>query len=235
MTPLTVLVVIAVIILIGVGIYYGHLQEKKRREAMALFAQQLGWHFHPAKEDLFSLQYEQFDHFKRGHSRYAHNLIYGDVHANVAEENPMDIPTRAGDYHYMITRSDGKRTTTTTYRFSFLILDLPDGVNGDLLIRTENIGDKIKAGLGFDDIDFESAEFSDRFYVKSRDKRFAYDVINPRMMQFLLDTNPPMLMLDRGALCLASNNRRWEPKEFQSHIDWVKHFFAYWPRHLNFN
>jgi hypothetical protein len=50
-----------------------------------------------------------------------------------------------------------------------------------LLIRREDIGDKLIGGLGFDDIDFESEEFSRDFWVKSDNRRHAYGVIHPRM------------------------------------------------------
>ncbi len=39
------------------------------------------------------------------------------------------------------------------------------------------------------DIDFESAKFSKRYFVRADDKQFAYEVITPQMMEFLLDYN----------------------------------------------
>ena len=56
----------------------------------------------------------------------------------------------------------------------------------DLLIRPEGFFDKVAGAFGFDDIDFESEEFSRAFFVKSSDKRFAYDVLHPRMLELLM-------------------------------------------------
>ena len=67
-------------------------------------------------------------------------------------------------------------------------------------------GKKTKAN--FDDIDFESDEFSRKFYVQSSDRKFAYDVLHPRMMEFLLQTTPPMIDVEGGALCLSGGRRR---------------------------
>ena len=40
--------------------------------------------------------------------------------------------------------------------------------------------------FGYQDIKFESAEFSKTFCVRSPDKKFAYDVCNAKMMEYLL-------------------------------------------------
>ena len=89
--------------------------------------------------------------------------------------SPVEIdgrpyPVKMGDFNYKVTRSTGKGSNTTTYRLSYLILHLPFALTPDLLIRREGVFDKIAGAIGFDDIDFESAEFSRRFYVKSSDR-----------------------------------------------------------------
>ena len=101
-----------------------------------------------------------------------------------------------------------------------------------LLIRPEGIFDKIKSVIGFDDIDFESAEFSRKFYVKSTDKRFAYDVLHPRMMEFLLAEMPPLIDIEDGALCLSDGRRRWDPDRFRKEMAFIEGFCSQWPRHL---
>lgn len=39
---------------------------------------------------------------------------------------------------------------------------------------------------GWGDIEFESEQFNDEYTVKSKDKKFAYDVMHPRTMEYLL-------------------------------------------------
>ena len=140
-----------------------------------------------------------------------------------------------GDFTYKVTTHSGKSSSTRTYRFSYLIVHLPFGRVPDLLIRREGLFDKLAGAFGFDDIDFESAEFSRRFFVKSTDKRFAYDVIHPRMMEFLLAGEPPAIDIEYGRCCLSNGRRRWEPHEFKGRVDWIRRFFDHWPDHLTAN
>ena len=86
--------------------------------------------------------------------------------------------------------------------------------------------------FGFDDIDFESAEFSKRFYVKSPDKRFAYDVVHPRMMEFLLDRKAPCVDIENARCCISDGSRRWSPQQFRSTLGWLDTFFERWPEHV---
>ena len=91
----------------------------------------------------------------QGDSRYAYNLIQGPL-------------GRAGDVGVrlpLLHRVSGKNRQT--HVFSAVILD-SDVVLQPLFIRPEGFFDKISEFFGADDIDFESAEFSRRFYVKAR-------------------------------------------------------------------
>ncbi len=141
-------------------------------------------------------------------------------------------PVRMGDFVYKVTRRSGKTTTTHTYRFSYLIVHLPFGRVPDLLIRREGVFDKIAGAFGFDDIDFESSEFSRKFHIKSPDKRFAYDVCHPRMMEYLLQTSPPAIDIENGRCCISDGSRRWEPPQFKATLSWVRTFFDHWPEHV---
>lgn len=222
-----VLIFLAMLTLVGVGIYFGHLAEKKRRQEMAALAQQLGWTFDPRKNGAFDSQYSQFGVFNQGHSRFAYNTMHGDV-----EIDARRWQVSAGDYHYRITSGSGKNRSTRTYQFSYMIFHLPYLTVPDLKIRQEGVFDKLTAMLGWDDIDFESAEFSNRFHVTSSDKRFAYDVVDPRMMSFLLDSSPPSVELGSNCCCLFDGKQCWTPDEFRRMLRWASEFFDRWPDHV---
>ena len=68
--------------------------------------------------------------------------------------------------------------------------------------------------------------------VLSPDKRFAYDVLHPRMIEFLLANEPPLLEVEDGALCISDGERRWDPDDFRRHVAFVQRFCELWPRHL---
>ena len=224
---LLILIVVAVIAVAGLVFYYGHLAQKKRREAMAALAGQLGWRFDPTKDRSHDDEYAHFEIFRRGHSRCAFNTLTGEV--TIDERN---YPAKMGDFVYKITTSTGKSTQTHTYRFSYLILHLPFANVPDLLIRREGMFDKLAGAFGFDDIDFESAEFSKRFHVKSPDKRFAYDVLHPRMMEFFLANDSPTVDIELGRCCLSDGRNRWSPDEFHATLAWVARFIDLWPDHV---
>ena len=64
-----------------------------------------------------------------------------------------------------------------------------DGVScPHLSIARENLFTRLADGIGLDDIAFELAEFNDAFTVKSRDRKFANDLVDQRMMRWLLAT-----------------------------------------------
>ncbi len=227
MSALPVVLIIAGIALVSLFGYLGWLAEKKRREALAAVADGLGWRFDPSRDRDHDDEYAHFEIFRHGHSRAAHNTLMG-----VLEINDLRWPAKMGDFTYKVTRHSGKSTSTRTYRFSYLILHMPYTHVPDLLLRREGMFDKIAGVLGFDDIDFESAEFSRRFHVKSSDKRFAYDVVHPRMMEFLLAGDAPTVDIENRRCCLSDGNRRWEPEQFEQKLAWLRRFLDLWPDHV---
>ncbi|MHC4428421.1 MAG: hypothetical protein ACYS0D_07430, partial [Planctomycetota bacterium] len=162
MEPLHVLLIIVGVIVVGTLAYVGWLIEKKRREALAGLADRLGWYFDPSRDRDHDEEYANFEIFRRGHSRAAYNTLRGTT-----ELADRSCAVKMGDFLYRITTSTGKSTQTRTYRFSYLIVDMPWAGLPALLIRREHVFDKLAGAFGFDDIDFESAEFSRKYCVKS--------------------------------------------------------------------
>ncbi|MGP8020423.1 MAG: DUF3137 domain-containing protein, partial [Limisphaerales bacterium] len=90
--------------------------------------------------------------------------------------------------------------------FSFFILTLP-AFFPDLTIRRENFFTRVAEAFGYQDIKFESAEFSKAFCVRSPDKKFAYDVCNSKMMEYLLANRDLSVEIENNVLALAFNTR----------------------------
>ena len=218
---------LVVLALVLVAAHYGNKAEQARIAALRAIAEAHGWGFDASADTGHDGAYSQFGVFRQGHSRKAQNTIAGEHSINGTAHR-----IKMGDYLYKVTSSNGKTTTTTTYRLSYLIIHLPYAGVPNLLIRPENLFDKIGAAMGFDDIDFESAQFSKKFLVKSADKRFAYDVITPRMMEFLMESPKRSVDLQRGVICIIDGVRRWKPEEFVPRLDWVSEFLELWPVHV---
>ena len=224
---IAILIIPLFVLFVGVAIYLGWQAQKKRREEMARLAAELGLAFDAGSDSHHDELYAQFEIFRRGHSRAAFNTLEGSV-----EMAGREFMVRMGDFTYKVTSSTGKSTQTTTYHFSYIIVHLPWLAVPDLLIRREGIFDRLAGAFGFDDIDFESAEFSRRFHVKSPDKRFAYDVCHPRMMEFLMQSKSPCVDIEQGCCCLSDGTRRWTADEFKAMLGWSREFFNRWPEHL---
>jgi hypothetical protein len=206
---------------------HAHQQRQQRLADMTSLAAQLGWRFDSSRLDGHDDLYSQFEVFRRGHARYAYNTLHGAITVH-----GQQWPVRMGDYHYRVTSGSGKNRRTRTYEFSYAIIDLPYVRVSDLFIRPENVLDSLAGAFGFDDIDFESAEFSKQFHVKSSNKRFAYDVIHPAMIDFLMGGEPPVVDIEASKCCLMDGTRKWSAAEFHDRLEWASRFFELWPKHL---
>lgn len=222
-----VVLVPVVIALIAVGVYYHYKHERERRAALAGLATRLGLRFTEKNAPLPGRIKEMAD-FARGHSRYAYNTMSGPLRMG-----DVTLDVQAGDYHFAVTRSNGKSSSTQHYNFSYLAVRCGQPGTPRVTIRREGFFDSISAALGFNDIDFESAEFSRLFHVSSSDKRFAYDLLHPRAIEMLLDESPNRLDLRGEWLCLTNKDQRWDPPEFEHWIAWLGRFVALWPDHLD--
>ena len=183
-----VLFIFGFIALVIVLIVVGAAQQRKRRAALQAWVARHNLSFSPDRDAGFDEQFPEFDCLRYGSDRYAYNIIRGTWD---------DRPLVAFDYHYETHSTDSKgRRKTNHHHFSAVILGAKVPLK-PLIVRSENIFDKLKSVFGFDDIDFESAQFSRRFYVASPDRRWAYDVLHPRVMQFLLDSPRFNIEFDR--------------------------------------
>jgi hypothetical protein len=221
---LIILLIAGMVALVIVGIIFGSLVEKKRREELTALASKLGLRFEAEADYKHEVTYGQFSRFKQGRKRYAHNRMVG-----VTKVGGRECRVVMGDYHY---QTQGQKNQTHTHRFSLVLVHLPwTGVPG-MVVRKEGVMDKMAGVFGFDDIDFESAEFSRRYYVKSADRKFAYAVISPAMIEHLLAADWPGLDLAGGAGLVASSSGRWDAAEFGRVLVEVGGFLDRWPRHV---
>jgi hypothetical protein len=186
-------VVVLVLIVIIIGAIYGVILARKRREGLFALAQRLGLDFSAAEDYVLAERYHFLNQLAKGENRYARNILSGSYRQN---------QVLAFDFHYE-THSQGKHGRQTHHHwFSFFILTLP-AVFPELTIRRENFFTRVAEVFGYQDIEFESAEFSRAFNVRSADKKFAYDVCNGKMMEYLLANRDLSVEIENQALALA--------------------------------
>jgi hypothetical protein len=173
-------IILFVVIAIGVAVL-SWLQQKKRRAAWLPFAAGLGCQFSPG--DPFGIPgASPHSFFNQGHSQRAYNVMCG-----VYKSRPL----RCFDYRYTI----GSGKNSHTYTLTCVMLEAPIPFP-PLVVRPEGFLDHLEHVVGIEDIQFESAEFNRKFYVKCQDRKFAYDVIHQAAMAYLLQHTP---------LCIEGN------------------------------
>ncbi len=180
------------------AVIYGMIQAKRRREALFELAVRLNLQFDAGKDYDIASRFSFLSQLAKGENRYATNVLSGNYQQNTI---------LAFDYHYETHSTDSKgNRTTTDYWFSIFILTLPVSFP-ELTIRREGFFTKIAEVFGYQDINFESAEFSKTFNVRSPDKKFAYDVCNAQMMEYLLANRDLSIEIENNVLALAFTKR----------------------------
>jgi Protein of unknown function (DUF3137) len=99
------------------------------------------------------------------------------------------MPVKEAYYWYYTQSTDSQGRTSRTYHyFSVVLADLARTVPG-VSIEKEGVFQRIAGHLGFHDIEFESEDFNRRFRVKSDDREFAFQIVDDRMMSWLMSTD----------------------------------------------
>jgi hypothetical protein len=188
-----VIIVGVVAVAVCAAMYFHAQEERKRRDEMTSLAGRLGLHFTADRDKQLPERFRFLDRLAEGSDRYALNVISG---------NYNDHRVLLFDYHYVI--SDGKNRQPCDISFFMLFLPLP---LPELQIAPKGAFAKLAGVFGFQDINFESAEFSRAFRVRARDRKFAYDVCNPGMMQFLLGNRDLSIEIEGRVLALEFDRR----------------------------
>ncbi len=209
---ISIFVVIAV-----VAIIYNIYATGQRRKELSAWALSKGLFFSPDKDDSFDSQYMNFQCLQEGHDRYARNVMQGAL----AGRQFIGC-----DYNY--TTGSGK--DSNHHHFSLVIVNSPIFLK-PLLIRPENLLDKIAACVGLNDINFESAEFSKKFYVNSTDKKWAYDIIHPQMMEFLLASPVFSIQFDSLSV-IVYRHCTFSPADFDAAVDLINGIFERIPDYV---
>ena len=214
MSPFIFIIIIAVVIAF---IVISYLQNQKRIKEWQQFATNHGLSFQRYDSIGLPDRYAFYHLFQQGHSKKAYNLCMG-------KESSFGICS----FDYQYTTGSGKNQQIHYYTGLMVDTNL---IFKSLFIRPEGFFDKIAAAVGFDDIDFESAEFSKRYFVKCEDKKFAYDIIHARMMEFLLQCQY-LVIEARGRDVLYHRRGRLSPSEMEVLLLEAKKFFELTPDYV---
>ncbi|MHC4981598.1 MAG: hypothetical protein ACYTF6_00325 [Planctomycetota bacterium] len=209
-------VVVFAVVVAAIVAYSFHARAKRRKE-LAAWARSHGLAFNQGKDHGFDDHFTRFNCLRQGSDRYAYNVMRGDWNGH---------GMTAFDYHYQT----GSGKNRSSHYFSAVILESPIPLE-PLFIRREGLFDKVTEFFGFDDIDFESAEFSRNFYVKSPDRKWAYAVIHARMMEYLMAAPGFSVQFDVGQV-IAWRSSRFSPAQFDAAAEFIRGIYDRLPDYL---
>lgn len=162
--------------------------EKKRREDLAALAEKLKLKFNPNNNFELAQKFSFLSWLRRGDVRYAYNVLHG---------NHLEYPVTIFDYHFSTT--GGK--SGYDYYWSAFAVEMKTNFP-DMIISHESRESRLAEALGEAHIAFESADFSRAFRVRASDKKFAYDVCHPKMMEYLMANQDLTVEISRTGLAL---------------------------------
>jgi hypothetical protein len=188
---------VLIFLVVGAFVIIGTIKSIKQMRAgrdrsfeLELLAGQLGFDdFKSSPDAQFAMGWEFLNRLDQGEDRYAFNLLRGTYHGQ---------RLFVFDYHFQ-TGSGKSRTD----HYSTILMLICKEAFPRVTIRPENLLSRLTAAFDGEDIKFESAEFSQAFQVRSGDKKFAYDVCNAKMMEYLLANRDLEVEIQGPAILLA--------------------------------
>jgi len=192
---------------------WSHANRKRQGEALAL-AYSLGLQY--SHNDLLGIpkRFAKFGVFSRSTESEAWDVLWGRYGGRMA--------TTFNCQHH-----EQRGTAGSTGEFSAAVLTCDRPFTG-LLIRPETVADRVPGAGG---ITFESAEFNRNFFVQSPDRKFAYDVIAPKMMEYLL-ANPGWSFELAGYDAMIWTGKLWPAEKFEESLKVLMGFLNRIPDHV---
>lgn len=170
---------VAAILLVCYAIYFFWWKRNRHRaRTLARRANRLGLQYFPA--DPFGLDALGMPLFDEGDTIVFANVLIGEW---------SGLPFKAAELtSYTREWLDSAMAEVVKERmYSVLVAELDVRMRLPATsVAPETFRTKAAAAVGRHDLQFESGEFNDRFFISSADRRFAYQLIDARMMHYLL-------------------------------------------------
>ena len=216
------LAIFVIVVLFALVAFFSWWLAQQRRKELLAWAAEHRLRFSPDKQPGLDRRFPAFDCLQQGDNRYGYNFLEGEWNRR---------PFLGFDYHYATHSTDSKGNRETQHHyFSAVILESAVPLK-PLCIRPESFFDKVSQFFGFDDINFESAEFSRKFFVKSPDRKWAYAVLHPRAIEFLLAAPVFSLMFDERR-AIAYRASPFKPPDFTQAADTIGGLLDQLPEYL---
>lgn len=199
--PIAVLV--SIMLMVGLGIYWAYVVDKKRTETLKVQAEAMSLEFVEEAGENVLQQFERFALFNIGRKRSVANLIEGDS---------GEVKISIFDYKYVT--GSGKHTRHHNQTIAALqssSLNCPA-----FSIRPENFLDRIGGAMGFQDIDFEShPEFSRLFVLKGPNEPAIREFLKPALLEYFEGHAGISLEASSDTMFFYRSNVRSKPEQLK--------------------
>lgn len=186
------------LMLIGLGaaVFWvvDYVRAQRHRSEYAEFAALHGWNYSPGSFD-YNSRFVSAP-FGVGIKRHQSDVLRGTL-------NGVECATFT--HRYELEKSGGD---STDYVFQVTLVELPVTLPRLELIP-ESIAQRLAKSVGAMDIDFESHAFNRMWRVRAADRKYAHDVLDPRMLERLTqsDVEGVMIRIEGGAVMTWSAGR----------------------------
>ena len=176
--------------------------ERRRRQGMAVAAQELSMAFHPQDESGIGMAaVAGFSLAEQGHGRKVINTL----HAEAGE-----LKTRLFDYHY--SRGSGK--SQTNYYQTVIGFEHPGWDFPRFVLRPERFWDNVKGRFGAEDIDFDdSPVFSKKYFLQGPEEARIRQLFHGGLRDFFTQHLNWYIEADGNRIILCQARQRRKPAE----------------------
>ena len=161
--------VLFLVVAVGIAVL-AVVSQSRRRRALAAWALASGWQYTDSDDSLVALSTRA--PFGVGRARHAREVLRGRFSGRDAVS-----------FAYTWRTGSGKDEQTHTVHVVALALPAYLPV---VEVEPENVVTRMAHAFGGEDLQFEFEEFNRAFRVRSDDRRIAYAVLHPRLMERLL-------------------------------------------------
>jgi hypothetical protein len=166
---------VILVVLIGIAVLVINWQLRKRKvAAFRAFAARRGWRY-VERDNRLAKRFLGAP-FGKGSARRCTHVFIGEHRGRLLT---------AFEYIYEETSGTGDDRRTTTYRNTVVALSTP-AARPTLEVSREGFGRKLLGLVGIRDLQLESDEFNKAFLIRAEDDKFAYDILHPRTMEWML-------------------------------------------------
>jgi len=227
-------VLYVVVVLVGFYSFYYLWGRSARRRQRNLSRQAARYGLLHFADDPFGLDWLDLPLFHEDDQIAFRNVVIGERDG---------LPFKAAEFssYYRQAERGGAATLVERRAYSILVAELDVRLRmPTTVIAPESLRTLIPGALGMRDLQFELRRFNDRFHITSHDRRFAYQLIDQRMMEHLLATaRVPFRYEVRGSRLLVAVPRNGQdvilrevPRLFQAASGFADHIpRAVWSEH----